>query len=400
MSTAAGQGAGARTSRRLGDLVQSDIRRMTKECDRLGGINLGQGICDMPTPPPVAEGAIAAIRARKSIYSYPEGIRELRAAISAKLARDNGISADPEREIVVTVGASGAYASAIHALLDPGDGILIPEPYYGYHLNAALVAGLEPHFLELAPPDFAIDEARLRAALRPNTRAIVLCTPSNPSGKMLDRRELELVARVAVERDLLVLTDEVYEYIRYDRREHVSPASVPGLAGRTVTIMGVSKTFSITGWRLGYAVAPEPMARAIALVNDLFYVCAPTPLQHGAAQGFHMPRSYFDGLRGVYEKKREILCPALDAAGMRAIRPAGAYYVLADVSHWGHARALDAAMALLEGAKVASVPGSAFYRGATGERRLRFSFAAEDELLVEAARRIRAFEPVAPRAAR
>lgn len=380
-----------RLSRRLAGLAQSDIRRMTRECDRVGGINLGQGICDLPTPPAVREAACEAIRARKSTYSYPEGIRPLREAIARKLAERNGIQADPAREIVVTAGASGAFTCALHALLDPGDGILIPEPYYGYHLNAALVAGLEPQFMTLAPPDFAVREDALRAACRDTTRAIVVCTPSNPSGKCWTRAELEALGRVAIERDLLVITDEIYEDILYDGRAHLSPATVPALADRTVTIMGLSKTFSITGWRLGYAVAPEEMARGITLVNDLFYICAPTPLQHGVAAGFSMGAQFYTDLRAGYARKREWLCDALDAAGMDAIRPEGAYYVLADVGKLGFETALEAAMALLEGSRVAAIPGTAFYQGRTGERLLRFCYAAEDDLVLAACERLRAF---------
>src|SRR5689334_10884533 len=286
----------SRLSRRLQGLVQSDIRRMTRECERVQGINLGQGICDLPTPPPVREGAIAAIQARKSTYSFMEGVPELRQAIARKLERRNGLAADPASEIVVTVGASGAYTCALHALLDPGDGVLVFEPFYGYHVNTALVAGLEPQYLRLEAPEFALTEAALRGALKPNTRALVVCSPGNPSGKMFTRAELEIVARVARERDLVVITDEIYEDIRYDGREHVPAATVDGLRERTVTIMGLSKTFSITGWRLGYAVAREDWARAIALVSDLFYICAPTPLQHGVAAGFAMPQGFYDEL--------------------------------------------------------------------------------------------------------
>ena len=248
-------------AQRMRGLVQSDIRRMTRECDRVGGINLGQGLGDMPTPPLVADGAKAAIDAGHAQYTYPEGIVELREAIAAKLARDNGIEADPMTEIVVTAGTSGAFTCAINALLDPGDGVLLFEPYYGYHLNAAIVAGFEPQFLTLEPPALAFTEAELRAALRPNTRAIVLCTPSNPSGKMFSRDELEIVARVAHERDLLIITDEIYEYIRYDGREHVSPASLPELRDRTITISGFSKTLSITGWRIGGIPASSSAAQ-------------------------------------------------------------------------------------------------------------------------------------------
>ena len=378
-------------SDRLRHLVQSDIRRMTRECERVGGINLGQGICDLPTPPLVRDGAIAAIRERKSTYSHPEGVRELREAIARKLATDNRLDFDPASEIVVTAGASGAFAAAIHALLDPGDGILLFEPYYGYHLNAAILAGLEPHYLALAAPRFRLEEDALRAACRPSTRAVVVCTPSNPSGRMFDRGELEALARVARERDLLVITDEIYEYIRYDGREHVSPAAVSDLRERTVSIMGLSKTFSITGWRLGYAVAPAPLARPIAIANDLFYVCAPTPLQHGVAAGFAAPRSFFDALAREYAAKRAVTCDALDAAGLAPIVPEGAYYVLADVGRLGLATAREAALALLEEARVATIPGTAFFRGAEGERFVRVCFAKEDDVLAEACRRIRAF---------
>jgi aminotransferase len=376
-------------ARRLEGLVQSDIRRMTRECERLGGINLGQGICDLPTPPLVRDGAIEAIRQRKSTYSFPEGTRELREAIAEKLARDNGITADPRCEVVVTNGATGGYACALTALLNPGDGLLLFEPYYGYHLNAAIVAGLEPQYMELQAPGFHIREDALRAAVRPNTRAVVVCTPCNPSGKMFDEGDLRALAAVAEERDLLVITDEIYEYLRYDGRRHLSPATVPGLKDRTVTIMGLSKTFSITGWRLGYAVAPEPMARAMTLVNDLYYVCAPTPLQHGAADGFRAPESYFRSLQTDYQRRRDIMCEALDASGMPPIVPEGAYYVLADIGKLGFPTARDAAMALLERSGVAAVPGSAFFRGTAGDRLLRFCFAKEDDVLEEACRRIR-----------
>ncbi|HZR10562.1 MAG TPA: pyridoxal phosphate-dependent aminotransferase [Myxococcales bacterium] len=377
-----------RIAKRVQELAQSDIRRMTRECERLDGINLGQGICDLPTPAPVRDGAIAAIRENRSTYSFAEGARELRDAIARKLAQDNGLRADPLSEICVTVGASGAYTAAIHALLDPGDGILLFEPYYGYHLNAALVAGLVPEFVTLSPPDFALREQALEAAITPRTRAMVVCTPGNPSGKMFSREDLEIVSRVARRRDLLVITDEIYEYIRYDGRPHLSPAAVDGLGERTVTIMGLSKTFSITGWRLGYTFAPAEMTRAITLVNDLYYVCAPTPLQLGAAKGFDAPRSYFDELQSGYQQKRARICAALREARLEPIVPQGAYYVLADCSRLGFASSREAAMHVLTTTRVASVPGSAFYRGPEGEKLLRFCFAKDDAVLEQACGRL------------
>lgn len=376
-------------AQRLAGLVQSDIRRMTRECDRVGGINLGQGVCDLPTPPLVRDGAIRAIQEQRSLYSYPEGIAELREAIAAKLARDNGFeNVDPSKEIVVTVGATGAFMAAVHALLDPGDGILLFEPYYGYHLNGALLAGLVPEYCTLAAPEFAVTEEKLRAAISDKTRAICVCTPANPSGKMFSRGELELIDRIASEFDLLVITDEIYESITYEDREHISPASVGSLADRSVTIMGLSKTFSITGWRLGYVYAKEALAQPIALAGDLLVVCAPTPLQHGVAEGFRAPVSFYEEMRADYAKKRSMICGALESAGMKPIVPQGAYYVLADVSSLGFATAKEAAMHILEERKVASVPGSSFYSGDSGEGLVRFCFAVEEPVLAEACDRL------------
>jgi aminotransferase len=375
-------------SRRLRGLIQSDIRAMTRECDRVGGINLGQGLCDLPTPDLVVEGAIRAIRAGENSYSYAEGTPELRVAIARKLARDNALEFDPAREIVVTVGASGAFASAITALLDPGEGILIPEPYYGYHYNTALVAGLEPQVVAMRAPAFRIEETSLRSALRENTRAIVVCTPANPCGRMFDRHELELVASVAEERDLLVITDEVYEYIRFDGREHISPATVGGLATRTVTIGSFSKTFSITGWRVGFAAAPPEMAEAIRLVSDLYYVCAPTPLQLAVAAGLDGGAEHLERMPAMFERKRNRMCEALASAGLPPIVPEGSYYVLADVSGLGLSDSRSASLAVLERAGVASVPCRAFFQSDDGERYLRFCFAKSDEDLAEACRRL------------
>ena len=378
-------------SRRIEGLVMSEIRRMTRESNRVGAINLGQGICDMPTLPLVAEGAKAAIDARKSTYSYAEGALELRQAIAHKLARDNRMDVDPATEIVVTAGSSGAFMCALTGLLDAGDGILLLQPYYGYHLNQLLVSGMEPQFATLTPPDFSLTEEALRSALRDNTRALVLCTPCNPSGKMFSREEIEIVERVAVERELLLITDEIYEYFRYDGRQHISPATVGDLRARTVTIMGFSKTFSITGWRLGYAIAPPELARAMTLVNDLCYVCAPTPLQHALVEGLKAPESYYRDMCASFQGKRDRLAEALTRAGLTPLVPEGAYYMLADISALGCDNARDAAMRLLHETRVASIAGSAFYRDPIGETLVRFCFAKEDDVLDEACRRLADF---------
>jgi aminotransferase len=380
-------------SRRIAGLQPSDIRHMTRECERLGGINLGQGLGDLPTPPLVREAAIAALRENRNTYALSEGIAPLRQAIARKLRRDNGLEADPATEIVVSSGTTGAFAATLTALLNPGDGVLLFEPYYGYHLNTIHLLGLEPHFLTLAAPEFALREEALRGALKANTRAIVLCTPSNPSGKMFSEEEIRIVERVAEAHDLLVITDEIYEYITYDGRRHLSPAAVGRLRERAVSIMGFSKTFSITGWRLGYAVAAEPLARAINLVNDLLYVCAPTPLQFGVAAGLEAPPELFGELAAEYQRKRDILCEGLAAAGLTPLVPQGAYYVLADIARFGYPDARTAALALLEQTGVAGVPGSAFHQGKAGENLIRFCFAKDDATLREAVERLQGFRP-------
>ena len=375
-------------SERLAQFEQSDIRAMTKICEKVGGINLGQGLCDLPTHPLVEQGAIEAIQTRQNTYSYAEGSEILRGALAKKLARDNQLQVDPNQNICVTVGASGGFTCAMTALLNPGDGILLFEPYYGYHRNAAILAGIEPQYHTLEPPDFSFTETELREAIRPNTRAIMICTPSNPCGKMFSRPELEVIATVANEYNLLVLTDEIYEYIRFDNTPHISPASVPELWDRSISIMGVSKTFSITGWRLGYTVGPAEFIKSIALVNDIYSICAPTPLQLGVAKGYEAPVDYFHQLATSYQTKRDILCPALERSGLTPITPKGAYYVLADISRLGFPTAKEAALHLLDTIGVAAVPGSAFFNGDIGENYLRFCFAKDEDSLREAAEKL------------
>src|SRR5204862_6501292 len=234
-------------SDRLRGLVQSDIRRMSRECERVDGVNLGQGICDLPTIPELVDGACDAIRSNKATYSKFEGIDQLRERIAKKLEHYNGIKADPAKEIVVTVGSSGGFLNAAMATLNAGDEVILFEPYYGYHLNTLTVLGFVPKFVPLQAPDWSIDFDALRAAFTPKTKAIVVCTPSNPSGKMFTREELERIGALCREHDAWIFTDEIYEYIVCDGRKHVSPASLDGLRDICVTISGFSKTFSITG---------------------------------------------------------------------------------------------------------------------------------------------------------
>lgn len=369
-------------SERTQGLVQSEIRAMTRACDAVGGVNLGQGICDTPTPEIVKAAAVRAITAGRSIYTPFNGIPELRDALATKLETFNGIAADPEEEIVVTVGSSAAYACALQALFDPGDELVLFEPFYGYHLNAAKVAGIMPRFVRLDPPAFALDIDALRSAIGPRTRAILVNTPMNPCGKVFDRDELVAIAELCQEHNLVCLTDEVYEYLVYADGEHVSMATLDGMRSRTVTMASYSKTFSITGWRIGYAFAPPEIARAIGLVHDLNYICAPHPLQWAVARGIaQLPASYYSGLRHDYETKRDRFCAALREVGLDPIVPEGSYYVLADVSSLGAEDANAAAMRLLDQAGVAGVPGSAFFGDEAGEGLIRFCYAKRDEAL-------------------
>ena len=378
-------------SRRTQGLVQSEIRAMTRACNEVGGVNLGQGICDVPTPELVKAAALDAVNTNRSVYTRYDGDAELRVALAEKLQRFNGLTADPETEIVVTVGSAGAYACSLMALFDPGDEILLFEPFYGYHLNAAQVAGVGTRFVRLEPPAFAIDFDAVRAALGPKTRAILVNTPMNPCGKVFTRAELEGIAEICIERDLICLTDEVYEYLVYGDRAHVSMATIPGMAERTVTMTSYSKTFSITGWRIGYAFAPAPMAEAIGLMTDLNYICAPAPLQAAVARGIReLPDAYYTDMCAGYEAKRDRFCAALTDVGLPPIVPDGAYYVLADVSRLGEPTAKAAAMRILREAKVAGVPGSAFFADG-GEHLVRFCYAKQGTDLDQAITNLRAW---------
>jgi len=370
--------------------VISDIRSMSRECDAVGGINLGQGICDLPTPLPVADAARDAITQNRVIYTAPEGILPLRVAIREKIRRTYGLEYDAQSEIVVTSGATGGFAAACLSLFDPGDEIILFEPYYGYHLNTILSLGLTPVLVPTRPPGWEIDFEALGRAVTPRTRAVVVCTPANPNGKVWTASELDRLAALLEQHDLLAITDEIYEHILFDGQAHVPLATRGRARERTVTISGLSKTFAITGWRVGYLTAPAELARRITITHDLLYVCAPTPLQHAVVAGLGMPESYYDDMARSYAKKRDILCSALADAGLTPHVPRGAYYVLADIRRLGEPTAKAAAMKLLERTRIASVPGTSFYRDPVGETLSRFCFAKEDDVLEEAARRLRA----------
>jgi aminotransferase len=387
------------TARRLNPniegLSQSAIRAMTIECQKVGGINMAQGICDTPVPDAVAAAVGPAIAGGRNTYSRCEGTDELRQALAARMS-EAGVTYDAETEVVVTIGATGAFQIAATALLVPGDEVLVFEPFYGYHVSTLRTLGLVPAFVPLAlertnaGTRWTLDGDALRAALGPRTRAIVVNTPSNPCGKVFSRDELVRIGAIAEEADLWIFTDEVYEHFVYDGHEHVSPAALPGLRERTVTMSSLSKTLSITGWRLGWMAADAKWARAFAQINDLVYVCAPTPLQVAAAAGLGaLGPDYRTRLAREHQSKRDRICSALADAGLEPCVPEGAYYVLADASRLPGSTGMERAMHLLHATRVATVPGNAFHTEGRGHDLLRFCFGKTDEDLDEACRRLR-----------
>ncbi|MBX3302495.1 MAG: aminotransferase class I/II-fold pyridoxal phosphate-dependent enzyme [Nitrospira sp.] len=373
----------------MADLAQSEIRAMTQACASLKGLNMAQGVCDTPVPPVVLEGAERAIRDGYNVYTRFDGLPELRQAIADKLVHYNGIEADPETDVTVSAGATGAFHCASAALLDPGDEVILFEPYYQYHISALVAVEAVPVVVHMQPPAWTYSLPQLEEVVTSKTKAIIVNSPGNPSGKVFTRTELETLADFACRHDLFVFTDEIYEYFLYDGRSHVSMATLPGMAERTITIGGYSKTFSVTGWRIGYSVAAKPWAGAIGAMNDLLYVCAPGPLQIGVARGIRsLPDGFYNDLALEYRRKRDRFCDVLTKVGLSPSIPQGAYYVLADVSRLPGDTGKARAMYLLGKTGVAGVPGEAFFSGDTGAHFIRFSYAKTGSDLDDACRRL------------
>jgi aminotransferase len=374
---------------RCGCVMQSDIRSMSIECARIGGINLSQGVCDTPVPMPVLQGAAEAIMHGGNTYTHHAGIRQLREAIADKQRRFAGMELDPDSEIIVSAGATGAMYCAFQALLNRGDEVIVFEPYYGYHVSMLRAVEAVPIFVPLEQPDWSFRPESLTAVVTPKTRAILVNTPANPSGKVFSREELAHIADFAVRHDLFVFTDEMYEHFVYDGLSHCSLAIFPGMKERTIAISGLSKTFSVTGWRIGYAMCDARWAAAIGYFNDLFYVCAPSPLQAGVTAGLRaLDEGYYHALSTEYAAKRDLFCKALDEAGLRPHIPQGAYYVLADTDGLPGGTARERAMHILHHTGVASVPGSAFFHDEGGDSLVRFCFAKEGHVLEAACEKL------------
>jgi aminotransferase len=366
--------------------TESVIREMTRISDAAGADNLSQGFPDFGSPEILRAAAIRAIQRDLNQYPVTFGEPELREAIARRAAAFNGIACDPATDITVTCGATEAMMATLRALINPGDEIIVFEPYYENYGPDGILSGATPRYVSLRYPDWSFDAAELEAAFNPRTKAIVINTPNNPTGKVFTRDDLQAIAALCLKHDVYAVTDEIYEHILYDGATHISIATLPGMAERTVTINSASKTYSVTGWRVGWAIAPERITRRIRKVHDFLTVGAPTPLQHAVAEALVLPESYYRDLQAHYLKARDFLCAALREAGFEFTPPRGAYYVMtraeAVMKKLGAADDHAFARLLIERARVASVPGSSFYsRRADGANQVRFTFCKKWETL-------------------
>jgi aspartate/methionine/tyrosine aminotransferase len=378
-----------RTSRRIEGFTQSVIRRMTRVANQHGAINLSQGYPDFDPPPQLIESGIRRMREGPHQYAVTWGSPAFRAALARKQERFTGLDIDPDANIVVTCGSTEAMMAAMMTVCDPGDRVVVFSPFYENYGADAILSGAEPIFVPLRPPAFGFDRAELAAAFERGPKALILCNPSNPSGKVFTREELLFIAGLAERHDAFVITDEVYEHIVYPPAEHVYFAALPGMFERTISCSSLSKTWSITGWRLGYAVAAAPIVDGLRKVHDFLTVGAAAPLMEAAIAGLEFPDSYYAELARSYARKKEIFLSCLDRAGLAYHEPQGAYYVLADISEFGATDDTAFCEWLIRKVGVAAVPGSSFFREDV-KNYIRFHFAKKEETLLEAGERLAA----------
>jgi aminotransferase len=377
-----------RTALRASTFTESVIREMTRVSNQHGAINLAQGFPDFAMPEPMKDAACAAIHGDINQYAITWGTPALRLAIAEKYRRWYNMEIDPDREITVTCGATEAMAAVFLALIDPGDEVIVFEPFYENYGPDAILAGAKPVFVPLEGLEWKLDPDKLRAAFSDKTRAIVVNTPHNPTGRVFTREEISLIAELCQKHDVIAITDEIYEHIRYAGGHHVL-ATWPGMRDRTVTISGLSKTFSCTGWRLGYAIAPLEMTSPIRKVHDFLTVGAPAPLQAAGAIGMAFGAEYYNEIALEYRERRDAMVAALDDAGFRFCAPEGAYYILADFTGLSDLRGVEFALWLAKDVGVATVPGTSFYHDPRlGETVTRFAFCKKKETLERAAERL------------
>jgi len=375
--------------------TESVIREMTRQAMLYGAVNLAQGFPDFSAPAEIKRAAQEAVAADMNQYAITWGAKSLRNAIARQMEEWQGIEVDPETQITVCCGSTEAMISTLLAVCNKGDEVVIVEPFYENYGPDAVLSGAKPVFVKLRPPtaaegEWSFDERELRAAFHHQTKAIILNTPNNPTGKVFTLGELELIRDLCVEFNVLAITDEIYEHILYDGTQHISMARLEGMQERTVTINGLSKSYSVTGWRVGWAVGPPAITNAIRKVHDFLTVGAPAPLQEAGAVALGLPHAYYEKLANGYRARRDRLMPALTEAGFRCFRPRGAYYVMTDISAFGFADDVKFTKHLVKEIGVAAVPGSSFYNDARdGAKQVRFAFCKKDETLDEAGRRLK-----------
>jgi aminotransferase len=370
--------------------TESVIREMTRLAQLHGAVNLAQGMPDFPAPAEIKEAACRAILADVNQYAITWGARSFRNAIAAKTRAHLGLEVDPEREITVTCGSTEAMIAALMAVINPGDEVVIFEPFYENYGPDTILSGATPRYVELRPPDWSFDPDELAAAFNPGTKAIIINTPNNPTGKVFSREELRCIADLCIEWDVLAITDEIYEHILYDGFTHTAIATLDGMRERTITINGLSKTYSVTGWRVGYAIAPAHLTASIRKVHDFLTVGAAAPLQEAGTVALALPASYYTELARAYQARRDLLLEGLRGAGFRCSVPGGAYYIMADITPLGQTRDVEFTRYLVEKVGVAVVPGSSFFHEpSSGAHYIRFCFCKRDETLRAASERLR-----------
>ena len=380
-------------SRRAARFTESVIREMTRLAQLHGAVNLSQGFPDFPAPDAVKQAACDAIAADVNQYAVTWGARPLREAIARDFTSRHGVPVDADAQVTVCCGATEAMIATLLGAVNPDDEVVVFEPFYENYGPDAILSGATPRFVRLHEPDWHIDFDELAAAFTPRTRAIIINTPNNPTGKVFTRGELERIAALCRRFDVLAITDEIYEHIIFDGHAHVAMASIEGMADRTVTINGLSKTFSVTGWRVGWAIAPAPLTGAIRKVHDFLTVGAPAPLQAAGAVALSLPDSYYRDLRLGYQARRDLLIEILERRGFSCYPPSGAYYVMTDIRAFGYDNDVEFARHLVTDVGVAAVPGSSFYSTPDGGRtKLRFCFSKRDETMRAADERMAALK--------
>jgi aspartate/methionine/tyrosine aminotransferase len=383
-----------RASAKASRFTESVIREMTRLAHLHGAVNLSQGFPDFPAPAELKEAAAAALRSDINQYAITWGSRGLREAIARTFTERYNVPVDPEREVTVTCGSTEAMIATLLGVLDPGDEVVFFEPFYENYGPDSILSGAVPKRVRLRPPDWSFDPDELRRAFSARTRAVIVNTPNNPTGRVFRRDELQVIADCCLEHDAIAVTDEIYEHIVYEGRTHIPMATLPGMAERTVTINGMSKTYSVTGWRVGWAIAPAVLSAGIRKVHDFLTVGAAAPLQEAGIVALGLPSSYYEELARAYTRRRAGLLAILERTGFRAFPPEGAYYVMADISSFGWKDDVSFVQHLVKDIGVAVVPGSSFFENpADGHSLVRFAFCKKDETLAEAERRLLRLAP-------